>query len=81
MESAAFLQFFRSPLRQSSRLTVVSNYDPEADVLYLSVGDPQPALAVDIGDGLILRYNPVNEEIVGITVIGLRARLQAELQD
>ena len=32
------------------------DYDPEADVLYMSVGEPQPALGVDIGEGLVLRY-------------------------
>jgi hypothetical protein len=26
-------------------------YDEEADVLYVSVGEPQPALGVDIGEG------------------------------
>ncbi len=36
-------------------------YDEEADVLYLSIGEPRPAVGVDIGDG--------------ITVVGLRSRL------
>lgn len=28
------------------------DYDEEADVLYLSIGEPRPAVGVDIGDGL-----------------------------
>jgi len=35
-------------------------YDEEADVLYVSVGEPQPALGVDIGEGVILRYDEKN---------------------
>jgi hypothetical protein len=31
------------------------DYDEEADVLYISVGKPRPALGVDIGEGVIVR--------------------------
>jgi uncharacterized protein YuzE len=54
------------------------DYDEEADVLYVSVGKPQPALGVDIGDGVILRYDETRNAIVGLTIIGLRAKLQEE---
>jgi uncharacterized protein YuzE len=54
------------------------DYDEEADVLYVSVGRPQPALGVDIGDGVILRYNETRNAVVGLTIIGLRAKLQDE---
>ncbi len=50
-------------------------YDEEADVLYLSVGDPQPAEGVDIGEGVIVRFDEARKEVVGLTLIGLRARL------
>ncbi|WP_206070631.1 DUF2283 domain-containing protein [Nodosilinea sp. P-1105] len=49
----------------------------EADVLYLSVGEPRPAVGVDIGNGVILRYDEVTQEVIGLTVIGLRAKLAA----
>ena len=55
------------------------DYDQDADVLYLSVGEPRPALGVDVGDGLVVRYDEANREIVGLTVIGLRDRLQRGL--
>jgi hypothetical protein len=32
--------------------TIDWEYDEEADVLYLSVGTPKPAVGVDIGEGL-----------------------------
>jgi uncharacterized protein YuzE len=54
------------------------DYDEEADVLYLSVGDPRPAVGVDIGEGLVIRFDEAEQSVVGLTVIGLRARtLQA----
>lgn len=55
------------------------NYDEEADVLYLSVGEPKPAVGVDIGEGIVARYDEENKEVVGVTLIGLRARLLEEL--
>jgi uncharacterized protein YuzE len=56
--------------------TMVSwDYDEEADVLYLSLGEPQPAVGVDIGEGVIVRYNEPRQEVVGLTLLGLRARL------
>ena len=55
------------------------DYDEEADVLYLSVGEPSPAIGVDIGDGVIARYDEERKEVVGVTLIGLRARLLREL--
>ena len=55
------------------------DYDEEADVLYLSVGDPRPAVGVDIGEGVVARYDEENKEVVGVTLIGLRARLTEEL--
>lgn len=56
-------------------------YDREADVLYLSVGEPRPAVGVDIGEGLVLRYDEARKEVAGLTVIGLRARLARGLDD
>ncbi len=55
------------------------DYDEEADVLYLSVGEPRSAVGVDIGDGVVARYDEENKEVVGVTLIGLRARLLREL--
>ena len=55
------------------------DYDEDADVLYLSIGEPQPAVALDIGEGVVLRYDEVRREVVGLTLIGLRARLVESL--
>lgn len=55
------------------------NYDEEADVLYLSIGEPGPAVGADIGDGVIARYDEESNEVAGVTLVGLRAKLQREL--
>lgn len=49
-------------------------FDEEADVLYISVGKPRPAVGTDIGEGVIVRYDKKKKEVVGITIIGFRAR-------
>jgi uncharacterized protein YuzE len=59
--------------------TLKWDYDEDADVLYLSIGAPQPAVGIDIGEGVVLRYNEREKSVVGLTIIGLRARLIKEL--
>lgn len=51
------------------------DYDEGADVLYVAFGQPRAALGVDIGDGMVLRYDEARQEIVGLTIIGLREKL------
>lgn len=43
------------------------DYDEEADVLYISLGEPTRASGVDIGEGVIVRYAEDKEEVVGLT--------------
>ncbi len=54
-------------------------YDEEADVLYLSIGPPRAAVGIDIGEGVIVRYDEAEKEVVGLTVLGLRERMTSEL--
>jgi uncharacterized protein YuzE len=53
-------------------IKITGSYDKEADVLYISLGEPCAAVAVDISDGVIARYNEESQSIVGITVMGLQ---------
>lgn len=55
------------------------DYDDDADVLYISLGEPRSALGTDIGDGLIVRYDDKTNEIVGLTIIGLRQKTNRHL--
>lgn len=54
-------------------------YDREADVLYLSVGPPRPAVGIDVGEGLIVRLDEGTGEILGLTVMDLMGRLTERL--
>ena len=51
------------------------DYDEEADVLYISVGKPEPAVGIDIGEGVVVRYDETRKQVVGLTLIGLRHRV------
>ena len=57
------------------------DYDEEADVLYLTIGKPTPAIGVDIGEGIVVRYDETEKQIVGLTLTGLRARVLKNLPD
>ncbi len=48
------------------------DYDEEADVLYISIGEPRKALGVDIGEGAIVKYIEETGEVVGLTLIGVK---------
>ena len=50
------------------------DYDEEVDVLYVSFGKPSKAISEDLGNGVILRYNEENDNIVGMTLIGIKKR-------
>jgi uncharacterized protein YuzE len=63
----------RDPMRRS--------YDEDADILYLSMGSPRPAVGVDIGDGVILRYDEAANEVIGVTLLGVRSKLLHQLGD
>lgn len=59
--------------------TLTWEYDEEADVLYISVGESRPATGFDIGEGVIVRYDEKQNEIAGITIIGIRERILQSL--
>lgn len=49
------------------------SYDAEADVLYLSIGEPRPAISREIGDDIVLRVDPLTGAVVGLTIFNLTA--------
>ncbi|MFQ5787462.1 MAG: DUF2283 domain-containing protein [Thermodesulfobacteriota bacterium] len=56
------------------------DYDEEADVLYISIGEPQKSLGIDIGEGSIVKYREETSEVVGLTLIGVKERLLSNLK-
>ena len=55
------------------------DYDGEADVLYISVDSPKPAVGIDIGEGVVVRYDEAQGEIVGLSIVGIREKVLREL--
>jgi uncharacterized protein YuzE len=51
-------------------------YDGEADTLYLSFGKPRSAVGIDVGQGVIIRYDEKAREVVGLTIVGVGHRLE-----
>ena len=56
------------------------DYDAEADILYISFGNPKNAEGVDIGEGTIIRIQPDTKEIVGITILNPLNRTLSSLK-
>ncbi|TSA32720.1 MAG: DUF2283 domain-containing protein [Porphyromonadaceae bacterium] len=55
------------------------DYDAEADVLYISFGNPRNAEGVDIGEGTIIRIQPDSKEIIGVTILNPLSRTLSSL--
>jgi uncharacterized protein YuzE len=51
-------------------------YDGDADTLYISFGKLNPALGVDVGEGVIVRYDEKSRKVVGLTLIGVGKRME-----
>ncbi|MGD9497245.1 MAG: DUF2283 domain-containing protein [Armatimonadota bacterium] len=51
-----------------------SDHDPDADVLYLSFGEPVPAYGEHLDEDIVLRHACDDDRIVGITAIGFSQR-------
>lgn len=49
-----------------------ADYDPDGDVLYLHVGEPQPAEGEETPEGHVLRFAPGTQQIVGLTIINAK---------
>jgi hypothetical protein len=54
------------------------DYDDEADVLSVSVGERQPAVGVDVGEGITLGIDET-QTLVGLTLVGWGSRLMQSL--
>jgi len=48
-------------------------YDEGADVLYISFGKPEPALTLDLGNGVLARYKKGSNKMIGFTITGIKA--------
>lgn len=55
------------------------DYNEETDVFFFSIGKPQIAVGVQIGEGLIVRYDECNKEVIGVILTGLRDKVLKKL--
>jgi hypothetical protein len=55
-----------------------ADYDAENDVLYLHVGEPQPAEGEQTPEGHVIRFAPGTQRIVGLTLLSPRRILDNE---
>lgn len=54
-----------------------SKYDPDADVLYLSIGPPREGYGEETPEGHILRFDE-HGEFYGVTIIDAQRIMQAD---
>ncbi len=55
-----------------SKLTL--RHDKDADVLYISFGEPRPGIATEVSDRALLRVDPETNNVIGITIIDFKER-------
>lgn len=49
-------------------------YDRKGDVLYISIGSPQQAISREVGEDILIRVHPDNDEVVGFTIFNFAER-------
>ncbi len=54
---------------EKNRLIV--SYDKEADVFYLSFGEPKPSVTEELNDHVLVRRDPKTRDVTGITITNL----------
>ena len=52
------------------------DYDTLADVLYISCDNPRPGIAIEVGQGNLVRVDPYTDEIAGITILDFREKIE-----
>jgi uncharacterized protein YuzE len=63
-------------IRDSAALELA--YDAQSDVLYASLGAPQPGITDEAEDDVWLRYCPPQPQVVGVTILNFRRHFPAQ---
>ena len=50
------------------------NYDQTSDVLYLFVNEARPTSSLELESGIVIRYDPGTDHVVGATIVDYKAR-------
>jgi hypothetical protein len=54
------------------------SYNKEADELNISIGKPQKAISLEVGEEIYVRLHPTSKEIVGFTILHFEERSAAK---
>jgi uncharacterized protein YuzE len=57
---------------------LTSDYDEDADILYLWVEGPRPAVTYETRDGHLVQLDPETREFVGVAIIDYKARWEGQ---
>ena len=49
-------------------------YDRNADVCYLSYGEPRPSVCEEADDGVLVRIDPESGQVTGVTIVDFTRR-------
>lgn len=50
---------------------LIVSYDRDADVFYLSFGEPKPSVTEELDDNVLVRRDPKTHDVTGITITNL----------
>jgi len=50
-------------------MNITSDYDEESDVLYISIGKPQPSICTEPQEGILLGWSEKDMHLCGITIL------------
>lgn len=53
---------------------LTSDYDEDADILYLWTESPRPAVTYETRDGHLVQLDPDTRQFVGVAIVDYRAR-------
>ena len=57
---------------------LIFSYDRSADVFYMSIGEPEPGIDEETGDGIYIRKDAATDEIRGLMIVDFLKRFKNE---
>lgn len=56
------------------------DYDYEDDILYLSIGKPEPSITNELEEGIFIRKSIKTKEITGLTILDYKYRKRNKIK-
>jgi uncharacterized protein YuzE len=64
--------------RSQQAVGIQCDYQPEVDLLYAWIGEPEAAENIEVEPGIYVRVSPVRRQVIGIEVLDCSARFHRE---